>query len=78
MLLLLSVLIIIVIIIIITQRQIASADFANNFTETLDDIISACPILAKEQDTKRHDTVRAQLHFNICKETGVQLDKTLV
>jgi len=24
---------------------------------------------------KRHDRVCAQLHFNICKETGVQLDK---
>jgi hypothetical protein len=23
----------------------------------------------------RHDSVCAQLHFNICKETGVQLDK---
>ena len=36
---------------------------------------SACPILAKEQYTKRHDRVCAQLHFNICKETGVQLNK---
>ena len=47
-------------------------------TETdskIDHIISACPILAKEQYTKRHDTVCAQLHFNICKERGVQLDK---
>ena len=24
---------------------------------------------------KRHDRVCSQLHFNICKETGVQLDK---
>ena len=24
---------------------------------------------------KRHDRVYAQLHFSICKETGVQLDK---
>ena len=24
---------------------------------------------------KRHERVCAQLHFNICKETGVQLDK---
>jgi len=49
------------------------------FDETIDHIISACPILAKEQYIKRHDRVCAQLHFNICKETGVQLDKkTLV
>jgi hypothetical protein len=47
----------------------------NNNNETIDDIISACPILAKEQYIKRHDSVCVQLHFNICKETGVQLDK---
>jgi hypothetical protein len=45
------------------------------FEETIDHIISACPILAKEQYIKRHDRVCAQLRFNICKETGVQLDK---
>ena len=45
------------------------------FDETIDHIISACPILAKEQYVKRHDRVSAQLYFNICKETGVQMDK---
>jgi len=45
------------------------------FDETIDHIISACPILAKERYIKRHDRVCAQLHFNICKETGVQFDK---
>jgi len=45
------------------------------FDEIIYHIISACPILAKEQYIKRHDSVCAQLHFNICKETGVQLDK---
>jgi len=43
--------------------------------KTIDHIISASPILAKEQYIKRHDRVCAQLHFNICKETGVHLDK---
>jgi len=42
------------------------------FDETIGHIISACPILAKEQYIKRHVRVCAQLH---CKETGVQLDK---
>ena len=47
--------------------------------ETIDHIISVCPILAKEQYVKRHDKVSAQIHFNICNEIGVQLDKkTLV
>jgi len=45
------------------------------FDETLDHIIPACPILAKEQYIKGHDRLCAQLHFNICKEAGVQLDK---
>jgi hypothetical protein len=37
------------------------------FDETIDHIILACPILAREQYIKRHDSVRAHLHFNICK-----------
>jgi len=45
--------------------------------ETLDHIrvISAYPILAKDQHVKRHDKLSAQIHFNICKEIGVQLDQ---
>jgi hypothetical protein len=38
--------------------------------EKIDHIISA-----KEQYVKQHDKVSAQIHFNICKEIGVQLDK---
>ena len=45
------------------------------FDETIDHIITKCPILAKEHYVKRHDRVCAQLHFNLCKETGVQLNK---
>jgi len=45
------------------------------FDETVEHIISACPILAEEQYIKRHDRVCAQLHFNICKKIGVKLDK---
>ena len=43
--------------------------------ETIDHIISACPILAKEEYVKWHDKVSAQIHFNICTEIGVQLDE---
>ena len=45
------------------------------FDETIDHIIAACAIMAKEQCIKRRDRVCAQLLFNIRKETGVQLDK---
>jgi len=44
------------------------------FDETVEHIISACPILAKEQYIKRYDTVSAQLHFNVCKEIRAKLD----
>ena len=43
--------------------------------ETIDHIISASLIIAKEKYVKRHDKLSAQIHFNICKEIGVQLDK---
>jgi hypothetical protein len=45
-----------------------------HFDETVEHVVSACPILANEQYVKRHDRVCAQLHFNICKEIGVKLD----
>ena len=45
------------------------------FDDTIDHIISACPILAKEQYIKRNDRVCAQLHFNICKEMGYNWTK---
>jgi hypothetical protein len=57
-----------------TERD-SKCRLCQQFDETIDHIISACPVLAKEQYTKRHDRVCAQLHFNICKETGVQLKK---
>jgi hypothetical protein len=43
--------------------------------EKINHIISACLMLAKEQYIKRHDRVCAQIHFNTCKGTGVQLAK---
>ena len=46
------------------QKQIANANYIKNF-ETVENIISACPILAKEKYIKRTDRVCVQLHFNI-------------
>jgi hypothetical protein len=42
--------------------------------ETVDHIVSACPVLAKEQYVKRHDTDCAPLHLNIYMEIGLKLD----
>jgi hypothetical protein len=49
----------------------------HQFEETVDHIMSACPVLAKEQYIKRQDRVCAQLHCNICKELRVILDSEL-
>jgi hypothetical protein len=49
------------------------------FDETVDHILSAYPILAEEECISRHDSVCGHLHFNVCKEMGIKLDKlTLV
>jgi hypothetical protein len=50
----------------------------HQFEETADHIMSACPVLAKEQYIKRHDRVCAQIRFNICKELGVELHSELL
>jgi hypothetical protein len=60
---------------ILNAESYSTCRLCQQFDETIDHIVSVCPILAKEQYIKRHDRVRAQLHFNIYKETGVQLDK---
>jgi hypothetical protein len=65
----------IIIIIIMSTETDSKCRLCLQFDETIDHIISACPILTKEQYTKRHDRVCAQLHFNIRNETGVQLNK---
>jgi hypothetical protein len=43
------------------------------FDERVERIISACPILAKEQYIQGHYTVRVELHSKICKEKGGKL-----
>jgi hypothetical protein len=84
------IMIIIIIIIIIIQDQALQTKYlatkivqtktdnkcklCKQFDETVERLISARPIMAKEQYIKRHDRVCAQLHFNICKEIVVKLD----
>jgi hypothetical protein len=60
---------------ILHTETVSKCTLCQQLDETIDHIISACPILAKEQYVKRNDRVSAQIHFNICKEIGVQLDK---
>jgi len=44
------------------------------FDETVEQLVSASPLLAKEQYIKRRDRVCAQLHCSICKDRGVKLE----
>jgi hypothetical protein len=57
----------------ITNRN-SKHRLCEQFDETGEHIISACPLLAKEQYIMRYDSVCAQLHFNICKEIGIKLN----
>jgi len=50
-------------------KQRENVDF-KQFDETVEHIISACTVLAKEQYIQRHDAVCAELHCNMCKEIG--------
>jgi len=58
----------------ITRTTDSKCRLCQQFDETVHNIISACPILAKEQYIKRHDRVCAHLHFNIWKEIRVKLN----
>jgi hypothetical protein len=60
---------------ILRTKKDSKCRLCEQFDETVNHIISGCPILAKERYVKQHDKVSAQIHFNICKEIGVQLDK---
>jgi hypothetical protein len=77
------VIIIIIIIIIISLDQELKTKYhetkyykqkQQKFGETLEHIISSCPVLAKEQYIERHDTVCSRLHLDSCKELWVKLD----
>ena len=50
---------------ILSTETDSKCRLCQQFDETIDHIISACPILAKEQYTKRLERVCAQPHFNI-------------
>jgi hypothetical protein len=62
---------------ILQTEKDSKCRLCHQFEETVDHIMSACPILAKEQYIKQHDTTCVQLHFNIRNELGIQLDSEL-
>jgi hypothetical protein len=62
---------------ILQTEKDSKCRLSHQFEETVDNIMLACPILAKEQYIKRHGRVCAQIHFNIRKELGIKLDSEL-
>jgi len=52
----------------VTMMMIYDDDDDDDNGETIDRLITAYPILAKQQYVKRHHRVCAQLHFKTCKE----------
>jgi hypothetical protein len=41
------------------------------YEETVDQLTSRCPLLAKNGYTIRHDTICTHLHYSICKKLGI-------
>ena len=60
---------------ILSTETDSKCRLCQQFDETIDHIISACPILTKEQYTKRHDRVCAQLHFPYARKQGYNWTK---
>jgi len=57
---------------ILHTEKVFKCRLCKQFDETVEHIISACRIMAKEKYKKRRDRVCAQIYCNICKETGVK------
>jgi hypothetical protein len=60
---------------ILQTETVRKCKLYQQFDETVDHVTSACPILTKEQNIKRHDTACDQIHCNICMEIGAKLYK---
>jgi hypothetical protein len=54
------------------QKERANAE-CKQFDESVERIISVCPIMAKDTYIQRHDTVCTERHCNMCKEIGGKL-----
>ncbi|XP_066926768.1 uncharacterized protein [Clytia hemisphaerica] len=48
--------------------------FCNKHVESIDHLVSGCPVLTPNEYVKRHDRVGQYLHWCICKHYGVETD----
>ena len=46
--------------------------FCDKFDETIDHLVSGCPVLTPSEYVKRHDRVGQYLHWGICKHYGIE------
>ena len=49
--------------------------FCDQYTETIDHLISGCPVLAPNEFIRRHDRVGKYLHWGICNHYGIDTTK---
>jgi hypothetical protein len=62
----------------VTHKNIANRNkcrLCQQFDETVEGVISECPVLAKEQSVKRRERVCAQLHFKCVQGSGDESGK---
>jgi hypothetical protein len=57
---------------ILKQQTDSKCQLCKEHEETINHLISGCPILAKNEYIIRHDRVCTYLHYSICKELGIE------
>jgi hypothetical protein len=57
---------------ILKQQTDSKFQLCKENEETVDHLISGCPILAKNEYIIRHDRVCTPLHYSICNELGIE------
>jgi hypothetical protein len=57
---------------ILKEETESRCRLCKEYEETIDHLISGCPILAKNEYVIRHDKVCTHLHYSICKTLGIE------
>ena len=54
------------------KEEIQSKQTCKQHEETIDNLTSGCPILAKNEYFMRHDKACTHLHYSTCKALGIE------
>jgi hypothetical protein len=57
---------------ILKEETESRCRLCKEYEETIDHLISECPILVKSEYVIRHDKVCSNLHYSICKTLGTE------